>query len=608
MPLSDESLQRPPPQPTKSNVDLRLSLVHGGASFLWRYDPSGPPKSLTRSEIVALTASLAGRPGSLLIGGAEPLERDDLPQLLDDLARQRPTNLGVYTVGRGLSKDTALRLRSAGVKRVHVPFHCARQDAHDWLVGQNGALKAAHRAIRACVEAEIPVTAEISLARPTVAHLAETILVLARLGVRTMHVRRLTADDVDGPTFVSLSPRLSLLGDSLEEAATVALERRVRLSLRDLPVCVAPRLRPLFAAADSELWVMADGSLRSRNASGQGCAACPERPQCAGVPSDYAARFGWEEFSEHEPGPRAQSIERPAETAAGENSVERMVFDWRGPHRVRCEACGDAAADAVKLQQPYEPTRRVRARLVQAARYRPSRLRLVGTDLFAHPQAALLIYDAVRLFAHVEVAGEASALVDWSDLDLRRLKDLRRIDVALYGPDAATHDAHCGIPGAFSAMLRGVANICAKTAIPVGAYAVLHDARLVSAFAEAWASGRLPGEPRFRLSAQGASLDELIDCARALPQGPSKAALVAVLPSCLCAEAGLEVGGPNTALGSQEHLVCGKRTAYEPKSSDPVGAFEICNEGAGTCAWSSCPGIAVGWQSVARAKRWNLSH
>ena len=168
---------------------------------------------------------------------------------------------------------------------------------------------------------------------------------------------------------------------------------------------------------------------------------------------------------------------------------------------------------------PPESTRVVRARLVEAARYRPSVLRLVGADLLAHPQAALLIYDAVRLFPHVEVAGEASAVVDWSDLDLRRLKDLRRLDVALYGPDAATHDAHCGIPGAFAAMLRGVERVRAETTIAVGAYAIVHEARWIPAFAAAWSSGDLPGAPRFRLSARGSSVEELVQCAQALPPG-----------------------------------------------------------------------------------------
>jgi hypothetical protein len=292
---------------------------------------------------------------------------------------------------------------------------------------------------------------------------------------------------------------------------------------------------------------------------------------------------------------------------------EPMAFSWRGPHRVRCEACADAADDKAKAQQRYESTRVVRARLVQAARFRPSVLRLVGADLLAHPQAALLIFDAVRLFRHVEVASEASAVVDWTDLDLRRMKDLKRVDVALYGPDAATHDAHCGIPGAFAAMQRGLERLRTQPTIAVGAYAILHDARLVPAFAEAWERGALPGEPRFRLSPKGGSLDELIECAQALPFGSARAALLAVLPRCLYEPEGLTMDTdaastiPVKDTPAQQQLHCGRSMPYQPCGSDPIGVFEACQEGVQPCAISGCRGTAVGWQSTVRSKRWTVN-
>src|SRR5205823_5281 len=160
-----------------------------------------------------------------------------------------------------------------------------------------------------------------------------------------------------------------------------------------------------------------------------------------------------------------------------------MLFAWRGPRRVRCDACADEQPSAGP-----ESTRVVRARLVDAARYRPAVLRLVGAELLAHPAAAALLYDAVRLFPRVACAGEASAVVRWTDVDLRRLKELQRVDVALYGPDAASHDAHCGIPGSFAATLRGVERL-REHAIAVDAYAIVHDARSVPLFAGAWSRG-----------------------------------------------------------------------------------------------------------------------
>jgi len=603
---SDESARRPPGQPRQLHVDLRLPWLRAGAILPWRRRPASVRDELAASEVVHAANAVSSGAGAFVLGGAEPLRRGDLWELLAELIALRPEGFGLCTAGVGVTAEVVQRLREAGVQRLLVPFHCARQDAHDWLVGQSGALKTAHRAIRASVEGDLPVTAEIVLTRPTMPHLAETIEVLARVGVRNVCVRRLTAADTEGVEFVSLSPRVGLLAPSLERAARVALERRVHLRLRDLPLCAAPRLRRLFAAPDSEAWIMADGSVRTRAGDGVGCTSCPGLPECAGAPDDYVTRFGWEEF--RDPVAAAPRVHESVTDQQQPAAAPPLVFAWRGPHRVRCESCGDGAT--ANPLQPYDSTRIIRARLVEAARYRPAVLRLVGADLLAHPQAAALIFDALRLFPHVEVAGEASAAVDWSELELRRMKDLKRFDVALYGPDAATHDAHCGIPGAFAATLRAVERVRAHARIPVGAYAVLHDARWVAAFADAWERGALPGAPRFRLSARGGSLDELVECAGGLAPGRARTALLAVLPQCLCERAGLAGEAKRAADGgapAAQRVECGRAVPYSPCGSDPIGAFDPCAGGTGACALSGCSGTAVGWHSTARAERWSGS-
>lgn len=588
-------------QQRAAELDLRLPLLRT-VGLPWRAHREPSADELDVAAIAAAARAVADRPGRFLLTGGEPLRRRELWEILAEVARLRPEHLGLCTSGQGLTPDVAERLRRLGVRRIQVPFHCARQDAHDWLVGHNGALKTVHRAIRICQDADLAVSAEVVLTRPTMPHLGETVEVLARLGVRAVTVRRLTAWDVDEPELVPLSVRFSLLGPSLEHAAAVALERRVRLRLRDLPLCVAPRLRPLFAAPASEAWVNADGSLRTRSEADLGCATCPGSPQCAGAPRDYVARFGWEELV-------GTATARVRESVADQRHPPQgspMTLTWAGPHRVRCETCADTP-DGPFSNPAYESTRAIRARLVHAARYRPSVLRLVGADLLAHPQAASLLGDALRLFPAVEAAGEASAIVDWSDLELRRLNDLRRLDIALYGADAASHDAHCGIPGAFAAALRALERVRAKTSIAVGAYAVLHDARAVPAFAEAWSRGALPGAPRFRLSPRGASLDELADCVQRLPDGPARAALMALLPRCGTAhEAMTTAGSPHPGGAIGQTLQGGRRAAARPCGSDPIGEFEPCDEGTtGHCTTSTCPGMAVGWHSSARAQRWS---
>lgn len=612
MRLSDEIMRRPAQQARKPKVDIRLPLVRDGALPPLRSSQHALRDELSVSEIVHAATGVANRPGAFLIGGGDPLRRSDLLEVLQELTRIRPAALGLYSAGRGVTTAVVQRLQAAGVQRMQIPFHCARQDGHDWLVAQTGALKTAHRAIRACVAVGMPVTAETIITRPTMLHLAETVDVLTRLGVRALRARRVTADETGLVEFVPLSARLELLEKSLEQAATIALERRAILTLHDLPLCVAPRLRPLFAPPDCEIVVLPDGSVQSRADTELGCALCPGLPHCAGAPPDYVSRFGWEELINP-----LSAAARISESVTDQQRIPTsapMAFTWRGPHRLRCEACAQTEHEQSIAQPPYESTRVVRARLVEAARYRPSVLRLVGADLLAHPQAAALLYDAVRLFTHVEVAGEASAIVDYTDLDLRRLKELRRIDVALFGPDAATHDAHCGIPGAFAATLRGIERVRGQTQIPVGAYALLHDARWVPAFAEGWSRGGFPGAPRFRLSPRGSSLEELVQCARVLPPGPARTALLAVLPQCLVEPDGLasERNGESAAAMSpttaQQRIHSGRSLPYQPCGSDPIGAFEMCHQDVGTCARIGCAGTAVGWQSRARSQQWSSSN
>ena len=328
---------------------------------------------------------------------------------------------------------------------------------------------------------------------------------------------------------------------------------------------------------------MPDGSVAdAAGARTSGAPSCPGAPQCAGAPPDYvvALRLGG---VRRPAGVRARGLARDVADQQAGARVGADGLRWRGPHRVRCEACADARRAAT---QGAGTSRRasMRARLVQAARYRPSR----ACDWWGRICSRIrrrrsLIYDAVRLFPHVEVAGEASAVVDWSDLDLRRMKDLRRIDVALYGPDAATHDAHCGIPGAFAAMLR---------ACRAPAPADRDPGRRLRDPARR-ASGRRPS-PRpgsaapcrasraFACRPSGASLDELAQLrARAAAGRGARGAAGASCRAALCEREGLPpssdgAAGRRSAAAQRRRFDCGRSVPYRPCGSDPIGAFETC--------------------------------
>src|SRR5262249_34457877 len=104
------------------------------------------------------------------------------------------------------------------------------------------------------------------------------------------------------------------------------------------------------------------------------------------------------------------------------------------------------------------------------------------------------------------------------------------------------------------------------------------------------------------------ALEELVECARRLPAGAARSALLAVLPHCLCKNAGIDVDERTSvrSSGTQFGVGFGRRIEWVPCGSDPVGAFTSCGDGGTACAVTGCPGTALGWQRSARSERWML--
>jgi len=131
------------------------------------------------------------------------------------------------------------------------------------------------------------------------------------------------------------------------------------------------------------------------------------------------------------------------------------VVAWETTRRcaLRCRHCRGAARDT-----PYdgELTTAEGLRLIEAlARAGNPLLILTGGEPLSRPD----IYDLVR---HATDRGLRAVLAPCGPLltpeTVRRLiaSGVRRISVSLDGPDAETHDAFRGVPGAFEAALRGL--------------------------------------------------------------------------------------------------------------------------------------------------------
>jgi hypothetical protein len=576
----------------------------------------------------------------LWLTGGEPCLRADLPALISALA-QTGFRVGMVSDGETLASPGALEaLRDAGLQALRFGLHSARADAHDWLVGKPGACRSVLRTARRALELGFTVEIGATLTRPTAPHLAEWAQLAARLGAHAAHLTRWPIPAPGVGDAIMLSPRFGLLEDALEAAAATAVAFELPLTLWGLPHCVAPRLRTLHGRRElllpegAAFATLADPA-RTRGA----CGACAVMPECEGAPQDYLARFGMGEFLSEparasaaaaETQPLANAADGPAASARlptypvappppralrspatrvryGREQAAAATLDgdpiggvargpvpdvvrtgWGAVSRVACPSCGDAG-------QPLRSARDNRRLLVLAAQQGSRELRLASADVFSHPEARTLLPDATQLaFEHVEVAGEAGPLAEWRDDELAKLKRFQRVRAALYGPDARLHDRHMQCEGAFDAALTGLSRLAQKSRVEIGCYAVLHDPSAVAGYAEAWQAGRLPGTPAFRLSPAGSSLNALARAAAELPEGPTRAALAAVLPPCLLPRAE-SVARPAPAGSSiaptSAHTAA---DAGPPSGSDPLGEFLPCQCGPGLAA--RCPGRAVGWE------------
>lgn len=592
---------------------LLVTARRRGLSRLDDFAEEPPPDPSIEALVAATGRPLAGEP--LWLTGGEPTLRGDLPQLIEALAAAGHT-VGLITDGLPLAKAGAVApLIGAGLARARVTLHAPRADAHDFFVERPGAAKLAVRAIGRIKAGGVGVELGATVTRSTQTLLSELVQLAASVGASAVTLRRLTLRGRAEAEAIMLSPRLALLEPYLLAAVAEGARRSVAVRLEGFPACAmrgadAARISTDWLVVPGDAWLAVRDALAPPAARGA-CPNCPGAPRCAGAPADYVARFGFAEFRSElgaapvpAQGGAPSGVPMPPPPRAGRAPATRLArvralagrpiggdpialpvtapppkvirVRFAAPPRVACAVC---AGDEVGLEP--ESTRRVRLRLVRAAQEGASVLRVASAGSLAHPAAAALLRETTLLgFHRVEIAGEASALADFSDAELFVLKGITRLDVALYGPDAAQHDAHTGRAGSFAAALTGARRLSQLAGVEVGSYAVLHDAGEVRAYAAAWRSGALLGEPCFRLSPRGAALSACADALAALDP-PAATALARVLPGCL-------QGRGTDALEGGVTFEDGLDFAAQPNPSDRCGSFRSC-----TC--SSPPPGCVGW-------------
>ena len=621
--------------PSPDSPEIRV-VVHGGQRFDGGLLDHVLPEPPTPPSIDAVRAVLDGARGTVLLTGGEPTLRPDLPRLVRELAERDGVRAGLITDGLALAAPkVAGMLRDLGLGIVRIRLACAHPDAHEWLFGQPGTFKRVVRAIKAVTDAGLRLEFDVPVTRPTRPFLPETVEFASRVGASRVFLRRVSARGITREHDVTVVDRLGLLQADVERAVQRGARDGLELAVEGFPRCAVPGVAAwLVPVGGVDVRIPRDGAWRFlgpelRDAPTEaGCARCPGPPACAGAPEDYVRRFGRAEIDSE--GNRMVAVGSLPPTPRHDGSVYPPPREGRAPasrvayvrKAAAMPALGDdpmilfgkepmppslrvvflapaRVADPLLGDRPGpeapEPTRGVRIRLVQAAQHGVPRLRIASAGSLAHPDAAELLREAVRLqFAQVEAAGELSAMAALGDLKLRRLRGLTRLDAALYAPDAASHDAVVGVPGAFDATLDLLDR--AASVIPglsVGAYAVLRDPAHIEAFAAGWADGSLPGDPWFRLAPTGGSLRAAAEIARSLGDGPAFDALAAVLPVAL-----LDRGDHVVPASAAQRAWGGIPASFAaPSGSDCYGCYAHRLADPHRPRPGTCPGYAEGWNA-----------
>lgn len=278
---------------------LRLVVVGRGRGRV-HFDARAASWELAAGDIPrAIAGSAPGTPWVLC--GGEPTLWADLPEAIGALAS---AGLGpvVATDGYSLADIRIARdLFLRGLRGVIVQLHAARPDAHDWVTGVNGSAKRAVAAIRSSRAVGLEVSGEAWVTKPTVAHLAETVSVFGRLGVKSVTVRRLTARQVKDAEVLGLLARLVPSVPWVAAAGRRASDLGMTLLADGFPDCLLDLCRGAGVRRPREQRAEFPGSsVPGLGPDGPGevasCRTCAGRVACLGAPEDYVARFGGREF------------------------------------------------------------------------------------------------------------------------------------------------------------------------------------------------------------------------------------------------------------------------------------------------------------------------
>ncbi|MEY3012871.1 MAG: hypothetical protein RIT45_1606 [Pseudomonadota bacterium] len=222
------------------------------------YDGAG-----AAGDAVDVPAALGTAAGSgarhVTLGDGELLASPELPTWVAAAKSAGFVRIELETSAVPLARpELAARLRDLGVAGVAVPLFGADADAHDWVVGQPGAMQRALRGIRAAHAAGLRVRVLAPVLRPTYRGLDQLVGRCLPLGVPAFTV----VAPVTLPPGLLANPALA--APFVRRALALASAARREVDVRGVPACL-----------------LAEQALRGEAAGGPECVVDARRPASA---------------------------------------------------------------------------------------------------------------------------------------------------------------------------------------------------------------------------------------------------------------------------------------------------------------------------------------
>ncbi len=249
-------------------------------------------------------------PSDLRLGGGEPTERDDLPQLIDYAASLGFETIGVQTNGqRTADREYLHELVDNGLNKLNISVRGDTAEIHDALTNSPGSFAKAKRSVTLAnaFQPDLRLELDVLLCTPTLPGLGRLVSLFGSMGVQFFNLWMIAAEGRAASRAEELVPRYPEAALAVQKALQAARTLGDDFVVRSyyIPYCFLPDeeaavWHPLeenaLVATPTSTFRLEKGSLDLGKKT-ERCRGCRLFDRCFGAQPGYLELFGDEELT-----------------------------------------------------------------------------------------------------------------------------------------------------------------------------------------------------------------------------------------------------------------------------------------------------------------------